>query len=423
MTICEYFKCPICGKHYTVKLQMDNTFKLYDWPIHVSCLECGNEIDLIYNSNGLQPSNLKTDEAETSITFGYSAVLPLTRELYFKELDRGGRLAALTPFMSLSSYYGRFDIAPKLGKWIQFMMNTLIPCRHYIRQLLPIISHKPCNVSAYSAKLASLIEAQNYNVLKDEFDCLDSFVELHEAIYRNFAIDSYKSTDMYKAFIFFQNYLEKEDIQQIEALEENVNQYMNIESWLWTEVFPIVADIVNEIQVLFPSMSFIIQGKFYFPTGDELFTMTVGYKKLDGWYARAFEALVHGLPFFVGLNNTVKNGNADTFVVNGQLDNRGLSNFSALPSASKINAIKQDNTLSAILVPVLNNHIRNAIQHGGDLFLSKSQTVEYHFDQNDNTKHDDYMLIDVGYMVFMQLMHLLEAIMLVSSCYKRLRTK
>ena len=132
---------------------------------------------------------------------------------------------------------------------------------------------------------------------------------------------------------------------------------------------------------------------------------------------------MHGLPFFVGLNNTVKNGNADTFVVNGQLDNRGLSNFSALPSASKIKAIKQDNTLSAILVPVLNNHIRNAIQHGGDLFLSKSQTVEYHFDQNDNTKHDDYMLIDVGYMVFMQLMHLLEAIMLVSSCYKRLRTK
>lgn len=109
-------------------------------------------------------------------------------------------------------------------------------------------------------------------------------------------------------------------------------------------------------------------------------------------------------------------------MINDQKDSRNLEDFAALNSASRISVIRQDNALNDIFVPVLNNHIRNAIQHQGDQYQTMTQLVEYHYDTTDNTKHDDFRLIDVGFMVFMQLMHLLETILLFTSCEKRLRT-
>lgn len=421
MTIGEYFKCPLCGKDFTIKMQMDNTYTLYDWPIHVSCPGCGNEMDLFFNANGLQPKELKSEEAEKSITFGYSALLPLTKQLYFKELTRVGRMAASTPFLNFSAFFGRFDVSGPLGHWVSMLMGTLIPYRHYLQQLLPIISHKPCNVKAYSTRLASLCKAHSHDDLKDENECLDSFVVLHKATYMNLAIKPYQATGMKHAIDMLLDFVEKADLRQIEAMMGRVNAVMDTEYWLWKEVFPVVADIVNEIQVLFPSMSFATQGNFNMPSGQELYTMTVGYKKLDGWYARCFEALVHGLPFLVALNNAARSGNADVFMVNGQQDTRNLDDFASLNSAGRIGAIRQDAALNDIFVPVLNNHIRNAIQHQGDQFQTTTQLVEYHYDLNDNTKHDDIRLIDVGFMVFMQLLHLLECVMLFTDCEKRLR--
>lgn len=422
MTVGEYFKCPLCGKDFTIKMQMDYTFKQYDWPIHVSCPGCGNEMDLFFNANGLQPKELKSEEAERSITFGYSAVLPLTKQLYFQDLTRIERMAASTPFLNFSAFYGELDVSGPLGYWVSMLMGNLIPDRHYLQQLLPIISHKPCNVKAYSNQLASLCQAHSYDDLKDENECLDSFEELHKVTYMNLAIAPYLATEMKKTIDLLQGFVEKADVRQIEALMGRVNTVMNKESWLWKEAFPVVADIINEIQVLFPSMSFATQGNFNIPSGKELYTMTVGYKKLNGWYARCFEALIHGLPFIVALNNAAKNGNADSFMINDQKDSRNLEDFAALNSASRISVIRQDNALNDIFVPVLNNHIRNAIQHQGDQYQTMTQLVEYHYDTTDNTKHDDFRLIDVGFMVFMQLMHLMETILLFTSCEKRLRT-
>ena len=117
MTVGEYFKCPLCGKDFTIKMQMDYTFKQYDWPIHVSCPGCGYEMDLFFNANGLQPKELKSEEAEKSITFGYSAVLPLTKQLYFQDLTRIERMAASTPFLNFSAFYGELDVSGPLGYW------------------------------------------------------------------------------------------------------------------------------------------------------------------------------------------------------------------------------------------------------------------------------------------------------------------
>ena len=421
MTIGEYFKCPLCQETFCIKLQMDNTFKLYDWPIHISCPNCGNEMDLIFNSKGLQPKELKCDDAEECVTMGYSAVLPLTKDLYFQKLGRAGRMVFSSPFMNLSSSYGKIDITATIGNWAGVLSHSLIPYRHYLMGLLPLICHNPINVTAFSAKLAQLCEASNHKSLKDEADCMDAFMELHYAVYRNLIRDSYEDTSMKLFFNKLVDYLENADLKQVEKMHQTVASVMNINAWLMKEAFEIVSLIVNEIQLLLPSLFLPSIGYYNPPAGQELYIMTIGYQKLNKWYAELFEALVHILPFIVGLNNAMKNCDADVFIVNGTQWPGTLADYSKLNTAGKLAAINQDTALRETYAPVLNNHIRNAIQHNGVVYRVQTQLVEYHYNTTNNQLHDDFRLIDVGFMIYMQLLHLLEAIQLISNVDKRMR--
>lgn len=422
MTVGEYFKCPSCEQKFSIKLQMDETYKLYDWPIHVSCPACGTEMDLFFNKKGLQPKELIIQDADKSITMGYSAVLPLTKELYFREHSREERIMASTPFMNFSFFNDSFDAACPLGTWVRVLMKTLVPFRHYLLELHPLITHKPCNVKAFSAKLASLSDAKGYTELKHEEECKDAFLELFYATYMNLSIQPYEDTRMKRYFNNLLDYAARADERQLALLKSRIDGVMNIQNWLWDEATKITANIINGIQKLFPAMSFVVKGKFDIPTQEDLYIMTVGYEELDGWFASSFEALVHYLPFAVGINNALKNGDADKFVVDGKQREGSLTDFAKLDAASRINAIKQDEDLSAIYEPVLNNRIRNAIQHKSDKFCSTSQTVAYHYDLTDESKKVEFKLIDVAYMVFLQLLHLLEAIQIVGIIEKRLKT-
>lgn len=421
MTIGEYFKCPLCQETFCIKLQMDNTYKLYDWPIHISCPNCGDEMDMFFNSKGLQPTELKSDDADECITMGYSAVLPLTKDLYFQKLGRAGRMMASSPFMNLSMLYAKFDVTATIGNWAVMLSHSLIPYRHYLKDLLPLVKHSPINAQAFSLKLAQLSEAANHKSLKSDADCIDAFVELHYATYCNLTLDSYETTGMKQLFNQLTDYVEKADVRQIEKTNQAVGAVMDTNAWLMTEAFEIVSVIVNEIQLLLPSMFFPSIGNYVPPTRQELYTMTVGYQKLDKWYAELFEALVHILPFVVGLNNAMNNGDADVFVVNGTQRPRALADFAKLNTTGRLTAINQDAALKETYEPILNNHIRNAIQHSGVCYQVQTQIVEYHYDTTNNQEHDDFRLIDVGFMVYMQLLHLLEAIQLVANVNKRMR--
>lgn len=421
MTVGEYFKCPLCQEAFCIKLQMDNTYQLYDWPIHISCPSCGNEMDMFFNSKGLQPIELKCDDADECVTMGYSAVLPLTKALYFQKLGVAGRIMASSPFMNLSIMYARFDITATIGNWAGILSHSLIPYRHYLKDLLPLVKHTPINAAAFTAKLAQLCEAPNHKPLKSDAECIDAFVGLHYATYRNLTLDSYEDTGMKQLFNQLKGFVEKADTRQVEKMYQTVESVMNTNAWLMTEAFEIVSVIVSEIQLLFPSLFYPSIGYYKPPVGQELYTMTVGYQKLDKWYADLFEALVHILPFMVGLNNAMRNGEADVFVVNGTQRSGTLATFANLNTAGRLASINQDAALKETYEPVLNNHIRNAIQHNGVTYQVQTQIVEYHYDTTNNQEHDDFRLIDVGFMVYMQLLHLLEAIQLVANVNKRMR--
>ena len=401
---------------------MDETYKVFDWPIHVSCPTCGTEMDLFFNSQGLQPKELLIKNADRGITIGYSAVLPLTKELYFRDQSQGERIAASTPFMNFSFFNGSFDAAGPLGAWANWLIRNLIPYRHYLTELHPLITHKPCNVKAVSTKLAALSEAKDFKELSDEEECVEAFLELFQVTYRNLVIRPYEETVMKQHFNKIRDFVMNADKDQLSLLKDRVNEVMNIQAWLWDEGTKTAADIVGGIQKLIPAMSFAVKGVFKVPSGDELYIMTVGYTEVDSWFASCYEALVHFLPVIVGLNNAFKNGNVDKFVVEGVGYAGTLEDYAKLDASGRINAIRQDDDLAVIYEPVLNNRIRNAIQHKGDKYNVITQTIAYHYDTTDDSKVVEYRLIDVAYLVFLQLLHLLEAIQLVGNLEKRLRS-
>ena len=421
MTIGEYFKCPSCGQVFAIKLQMDETYKVFDWPIHVSCPSCGTEMDLFFNARGLQPKELLIKDSDRCITMGYSAVLPLTKDLYFRALSRGERIVASTPFMNYSFFNGSFDAAGPLGAWANWLIGNLIPYRHYLAELHPLITHRPCNVKAVSAKLAALSEAQEFKELENEEECVDAFMELIHVTYRNLVIKPYAGTVMIHYFNKIFEYVLKADKSHLSLQREKLDGVMNIHNWLWDEGTKTIANIIGGIQKLMPAMAFAVKGKFNVPTGEDLYIMTVGYEEVDSWFASGYEALVHFLPVIVGLNNAYKNGDADKFVVDGKERGGTLEDYAKLDAFGRINAIRQDADLAAIYEPVLNNRIRNAIQHKGDKFNPTTQTIAYHYDTTDDSKVVEYKLIDVAYMVFLQLLHLLEAIQLVGTLEKKLK--
>ena len=151
---------------------------------------------------------------------GYSAVLPLTKDLYFRNLSKNERIMASTPFMNFSFFNASFDAAGPLGAWASWLMSNLIPYRHYLAVLHPLITHEPCNVKAVSAKLAALSESPDYKELKNEEECVDAFMDLIHATYRNLVIRPYEGTMMKQHFNKMLGYLLKADKNQLSILKE-----------------------------------------------------------------------------------------------------------------------------------------------------------------------------------------------------------
>ena len=107
-----YVECPICGKLYQIKIQIDQNIGIYEWPINFECLECGENLDYTFSKKGLRPkkSDFQPNPSDAPITtIGYSSSLPISDELYMKDLDYVQSMALSSPYMNLT-YSGGFII-------------------------------------------------------------------------------------------------------------------------------------------------------------------------------------------------------------------------------------------------------------------------------------------------------------------------
>jgi len=79
-----------------------------------------------------------------------------------------------------------------------------------------------------------------------------------------------------------------------------------------------------------------------------------------------------------------------------------------------VQAISQSADLCSYFKDTIDNHIRNGIYHYGIKYAPEDQIIEYHYDPNKDEIHDEHTLIDMCFMVYMQMLHVLEAVALIN---------
>ena len=182
-----YVECPICGKLYQIKMQIDQNIGIYEWPINFECLECGENLDYTFSKKGLRPkkSDFQPSPSDAPITtIGYSSSLPISDELYMKDLDYVQSMALSSPYMNLT-YSGGFIIEEvhQFDLFLQRMQENLLPYKGVLLSLLPIF--KKGNVDAFSKKMALLFDMKRYKPLTSSKGMYDTYFELIEKSYHN----------------------------------------------------------------------------------------------------------------------------------------------------------------------------------------------------------------------------------------------
>lgn len=98
----------------------------------------------------------------------------------------------------------------------------------------------------------------------------------------------------------------------------------------------------------------------------------------------------------------------------------GLSEFAKLPDGLKIEKLSDYGVIEKYLANCFNSHVRNGIAHGNTIFYTDTQMVEYYYKMNDNETHDDFRLIDVAIMTFVNTLHVMEMFVLLNTISKKL---
>jgi hypothetical protein len=155
-------RCEICGRVFTLKLQVDGSEHLYECPIELVCPGCNNHISLRFSEeHGLTPAKFKCKAQGVVTQVGYSATLPIIREMYYTESP-----TSFTPLFSAAQNLFMILGPENIKKHkivISRLMIGIIPYRNLLKEALPLIQ-KQNNTVAFVTKLAKYFDFQNYTI-------------------------------------------------------------------------------------------------------------------------------------------------------------------------------------------------------------------------------------------------------------------
>ena len=154
MTIAKEIKCDACGGVYHLKLQMDDTIMLFDWPITVECASCGNVMDFkfsrldgfkrLHDGGWLDYTEGDSLQLRMSPGFlmGYSPTLPIVPSVFHVRVPSG--IGFFSPFMNFSSETGidDFSVADCNRKSIGIIRDVL-PSRGILKSLVRMTGPLP----------------------------------------------------------------------------------------------------------------------------------------------------------------------------------------------------------------------------------------------------------------------------------------
>lgn len=408
------FRCDTCDTLISLKIQADQSLFAYDYPINLECPNCGARIVFTYNKDkGILPLGYRIhgeENVSTEFDLYYSALLPVDAKLHFKPSMN----VTLTPFMFLSTIYNgeKVVLQNKVGK--QFIENIYPFCTVF-KELLPI--YRKGNTVAYSKKLTHIFNiTQKYTPISDIKVCRIHLFELLQNTYNNLSTDEYLSRIANPYLI---DTIQVKDIDSLKSPFAEITRIVNYSQWQ-NDAFDFISGMIAKFEKYMPSLFYCTVGDFVVPHGSKLETYTIDEEEVIQDYNDSFNLIKDLLSLIVGLSNFRLTGSIDDFPnENGGMKGvSGLKDFYLLTDGLKIDKLQDYHEVNAYLAGGFNHKIRNGIGHKRWDLVPDTQIIQFRYNQNDDNVHYDIQLVDLGYLVVINLLHIMEFVLLIEKLKK-----
>lgn len=411
-----YVKCSSCGKLYQLKFQLDQNLKIYEWLISFECIDCGDNLTYKFGKRGFFPKEFMhtpSPQDPPITTIGYSSSLPITDDLYMKDLNYEQSMILFSPFMNLS-FQIPFISPEEIQKYEMFlkrMQRELLPYRGMLSALLPIL--KKGNVMAFSKKMSVLFNIKKDRPLGCVQEIYDSYFELLKGVYLNIAPQRYLD-DYYARFIKpLEDLINKLTVDEVRDIKIKLDASGLLSKWYKDEALPFVAKSIDNIQKILPATIYASAGIKDVVGNGDLKIATIGCDDAMDMYKEGYEVFAHGLKILVGLNNLRENSNIDVFTNSGLSDVDTITKFAQKAAGKMIEVLEGNGAFMDYMDGSMNNKIRNAASHSGGVDYNPiTQHIECHYDAKDDNKLYETTLMSVCRFCHVLILHLIETTLL-----------
>ena len=409
-----YVECPTCGKLYQIKIQVDRNIGIFEWPISFECQDCGEILEYTYSPKGFRPkeSSFQPSPSDPPITtIGYSSSLPITDDLYLKDLDYLQSMALSSPYILLSSH-GHFTLEEiaDFDAFLQRMQENLLNYRGVLKALLPMLNKG--NINAFSKKMAIYFGYKNYKPLNSTQEVFDTYFELLEKSYYNLIPPRYEA-DYYNKYVKpLQGYLDKAPANDVKQIKDKLDESGKISIWYKEKALPYIAKMVDEIQKFISAIIYSSASVSNIKSRGDLKVLTISFDDAVDKYEEGYEIFSNGLKILAGLNNIVENGNIDTFTNPKLGGNVGITEFASLSVGKMVEHIENYATIASYLNGAMNNKVRNASTHNNITYDPNTQKVLCYYNPADLSKVFNTTLMEICWLCYLQLLHIIDATLL-----------
>lgn len=409
----SYIECSTCGKLYQLKIQLDQNIDIYDWPISFECKECGDIIKYTLGKKGLIPKEcdyIPSPEDEPVTTIGYSSSLPITDELYMRNLNYRESMVRFSPFFNLQHGHFTIEEIHEFDGFLKRLQQNFLPYRNVLATLLPIL--KKGKPTPFSKKMASFFNMKDFMPIKNAQVMFDAYFELLEKSHANLSTPHY-TDNYYKRYIEPLNqWIDKASKDEVKDAKTRLDDSGKISLWYKDKALPYIAELVGNSHKLIPVMIYASVGESEVTKRGDLKIVSIALKEALTWYKDGYEVFAKGLKVLVGINNIVENGNIDIFMNPKLGDVDTISKFAGKTSGKMVEHLENYATITEYLDGSMNNKIRNAASHDGIKYDAETQQVHCYYDATDGSKVYDTNLMGICMLCYVQLLHIMEVTML-----------
>lgn len=421
MVIRKYIACPTCEKKYQLKFQIDDSIKLNNWPVSFSCKDCGEILNFEFTKHGIKNGNViecdDISEQKTVTTIGYSNYLPITEHLYMRDLNHAESIISFSPFLNITT--GHFSLTEVSGfcDFVRKWEINLMPYQNVLKELLPIFLKG--NLKAYSRKIANLFNIKDYRIIDNNQIMYDSYFELIKKSYYNILPQYYATNVTLKYFKPLLDYVQSLSTDKVREIKTKLDESGKISSWYKEKSLQHISDMIAVINKFIPSIIYLTSGLDTTQSRGDLKILTISHDEVINFYRSGYEILCKGLKVIVGIYNCIENDNVDIFKTSKSKEFNLKTLFANMSTGKMIEEIKEHKSINSYIGTMMNNKIRNAASHSGIKYFPENQKIECYYNPNDPTKVFDTTLMEVSYLSYVQLLHIMEITIVSREIVKR----